>query len=101
MADESEAFLSSHAPKVKISHLDVNYSLNDRDLSTKGNSISINDPYTSSISSTPLDSTEDIIEYHLQKQSFFDKYFGRRSMKGAVFNLIVAVVGVCISSNDA
>jgi len=27
------------------------------------------------------------------KQSIFDKYFGKTSVKGAIFNLIVAIVG--------
>eukprot|EP01083_Nonionella_stella_P027747 76433_1 len=50
---------------------------------------SINDPSQSS-SSSALDSIA------TQDRSFFDKYFGPRSLKGAIFNLIVAVVGAGI-----
>eukprot|EP01084_Bolivina_argentea_P313349 542631_1 len=90
---DEDPFVDTRAPKVKPSKLNVNLSLHDRDLS-QGNNISINEPLPSSSSSSPLDST-DILT---RDKSFFDKYFGASSLKGAVFNLIVAVVGAGILS---
>ena len=91
----------TRAPKVDVPQRNVNYSLNDKDLS-QGNNVSINEPLPSSASSllsSPLDSTEDLIKKRLDRdKSFFDRYFGRSSMKGAVFNLIVAIVGAGILS---
>lgn len=72
------------APKVNPSKLQVNYSLNDKDLTPPNND---NDDLSS----------DELIKTKLN-QSFLDKYFGRKSMKGAVFNLIVAVVGAGILS---
>eukprot|EP00485_Elphidium_margaritaceum_P011764 CAMPEP_0202693038 /NCGR_PEP_ID=MMETSP1385-20130828/7258_1 /ASSEMBLY_ACC=CAM_ASM_000861 /TAXON_ID=933848 /ORGANISM="Elphidium margaritaceum" /LENGTH=504 /DNA_ID=CAMNT_0049348665 /DNA_START=22 /DNA_END=1536 /DNA_ORIENTATION=+ len=80
-----------------IPTLDVRYSLHD--INTRQKDLSDHDH--DSVESSPLDSTDDIIQSHLGKttsQSFFARYFGAKSMKGAVFNLIVAVVGAGILS---
>merc|ERR550539_1691501 len=69
--DRDEPLLDGHGRGGSIQGGDVNFSL-EHDLTLKQSIVS--------------------------KQSIFEKYFGKTSIKGAIFNLIVAIVGAGILS---